>query len=324
MTKILHNKIGKKNKNTYYIISSAITLYIRILLVCVLVVFHAAPCDAMSEYGEDSLLSLLCDVVNTKYEKFRHDSIPANFVGVRVNDRKCTKLNSILGVSKNKENIRGTVNSEKLACNVSRTKSKIFEYAFCNPWDWFFTGTLDRKKYDRTNLEKFHKTLTKWVYNYNRKYNLNIKFLFIPELHSDGKSWHIHGFLYGLPESHLVLFKIGDRMGKGLAEKVKNGDKVYNWLAYAKKFGFCDLERIHNPEAVSKYITKYITQDLAKSVTEINAHQYYHSRGLKTAEVIKKGTMSANIVPDFENEYCRILTCAYDEDLLNLLLSKIY
>ena len=113
-------------------------------------------------------------------------------------------------------------------------------------------------------------------------------------------------------------------MGKGLAEKVKNGDKVYNWLAYAKKFGFCDLERIHNPEAVSKYITKYITQDLAKSVTEINAHQYYHSRGLKTAEVIKKGTMSANIVPDFENEYCRILTCAYDEDLLNLLLSKIY
>ena len=225
---------------------------------------------------------------------------------------------------KNKENIRGTVNSEKLACNVSRTKSKIFEYAFCNPWDWFFTGTLDRKKYDRTNLEKFHKTLTKWVYNYNRKYNLNIKFLFIPELHSDGKSWHIHGFLYGLPESHLVLFKIGDRMGKGLAEKVKNGDKVYNWLAYAKKFGFCDIERIHNPEAVSKYITKYITQDLAKSVTEINAHQYYHSRGLKTAEVIKKGTMSANIVPDFENEYCRILTCAYDEDLLNLLLSKIY
>ena len=120
-----------------------------------------------------------------------------------------------------------------------------------------------------------------------------------------------------------VKVEISSR-GAEMSEKVKNGDKVYNWLAYAKKFGFCDLERIHNPEAVSKYITKYITQDLAKSVTEINAHQYYHSRGLKTAEVIKKGTMSANIVPDFENEYCRILTCAYDEDLLNLLLSKIY
>lgn len=226
-------------------------------------------------------------------------------------------------VSPDKENVRCTVNSEKLACNLSRTKSKIFELAFCNPWDWFFTGTLDGRKYNRTDLEKFHKALTKWLSNYNRKYSLNIKFLFIPELHSDGKSWHIHGFLYGLPVEHLKQFVIGDKMGKGLADKVKKGDKVYNWLAYAKKFGFCDLERICNPEAVSKYITKYISKNLATSVKELNAHMYYHSRGLKVAEIIKKGTMCSDIVPDFENEYCRVLTLAYDDDLLSSLSSQI-
>ena len=143
MTKILHNKIGKKNKNTYYIISSAITLYIRILLVCVLVVFHAAPCDAMSEYGEDSLLSLLCDVVNTKYEKFRHDSIPANFVGVRVNDRKYTKLNSILGVSKNKENIRERL--YYINIKIGSLQSSVYQRKLIPPFEGVKFTNVDNK-----------------------------------------------------------------------------------------------------------------------------------------------------------------------------------
>lgn len=101
-----HNISGKKNKNTYYNISSVRTFYIRIQLACMLCVFHAVPCDAMTGFREDSLLSILCSIVNSKYEEFRHDSIPANFVGIRVNDRNYTKLNSVLGVSKNIENIR--------------------------------------------------------------------------------------------------------------------------------------------------------------------------------------------------------------------------
>ena len=133
----------------------------------------------------------------------------------------------------------------------------------------------------------------------------------------------MHGFLYGLPVEHLKQFKIGDKMGKGLSDKVKNGDVVYNWLPYADKFGFCDLERVRDSEAVSKYITKYITEDLAKSVTELNAHQYYHSRGLACSETKKIGTMSANIVPDFENDYCRVSWLPYSDELLNILSSDI-
>ena len=220
---------------------------------------------------------------------------------------------------------RGTVNDEKLAENLSRTKSKIFELAFCNPWDWFFTATLDPRKYDRTDLKKWHKDLTQWLRDYNKKCGTSIKFLLIPELHSDGKSWHMHGFLYDLPENHLTRFQIGDRMGKSLAEKVKNGDIVFNWLPYMEKFGFCDLEPIKNHEAVSKYITKYISKNLATSVTELNAHQYYHSRGLKFAEMIKKGSISTpiDIEPTYSNEYSSVYWLPYSDELLQSLKESI-
>lgn len=221
------------------------------------------------------------------------------------------------------EYVRGTVNENKINESILRSKSKIFEIAFCNPWDWFFTGTINPNKQDRTDLELFHKQLTQWLRDYNKKYKLNIKFLFVPEKHKDGKSWHIHGFLYGLPVEHLVQFQVGDKMGKGLADKVMQGDIVYNWQAYFNRFGFCDLEPIRNHEAVSKYVTKYINKELANSVTELNAHTYYHSRGLKFAELIKKGTMIwEDIAPTYENDYCSVVWLDYSEELYNNLLNK--
>lgn len=201
---------------------------------------------------------------------------------------------------------RGSANDEKTDNNISRTRSTIFELAFCNTWDWFFTATLDPQKYNRENLEKFHKDITKWIANYSRIHNCKIKFLLVPELHSDGKSWHMHGLLSGLPVEHLHKFQIGDKMGLKLADKVKRGDIVYNWFAYLKKFGFCDLEPVHSHEAISKYMTKYISKNLNNSVRELGAHMYYCSRGLNRAKTIKKGIMLADITPDFENDYCRI------------------
>jgi len=228
-------------------------------------------------------------------------------------------LNLLPNTITKKHSKKGTVNDEKLAENVSRAKNKIFEYAYCNPWDWFFTGTLNPQKYDRTDLEIYHKKFVVWLRDYNKKHGLKIKFLLIPELHKDGKSWHMHGFLYGLPVEHLEQFKLGATMGKGVADKVKKGDVVYNWVAYANKFGFCDLEPISCHEAVSKYITKYINKSLANSVTELNAHMYYVSRGLNCAETVKQGTLFANIEYDYVNEYCKIAWFDYSEELLQKL-----
>ena len=210
-----------------------------------------------------------------------------------------------------KQSPPGTVNDSKVDENIARARSKIFELGYCNPWQWFFTGTLDGKKYDRTNLEKFHKDLTQWIRNYNKKHGIKIDFLLIPELHKDGKSWHIHGLLNGLPADHLHRFQIGDKMGKALADKVRRGDVVYSWSSYADKFGFCDLEGVKNHEAVCKYITKYCTEELGRCVTEVGAHLYYRSRGLNESRLIKKGTAHAWSAPlyndGFSNDYCEVV-----------------
>ncbi len=262
--------------------------------------------------------------------KYKYDQYILKLYGYGNNKKlKLTRMNVLrtsgLCIDDEEYVAKCSVNSEKLDNNIRRAKQKIFELAFCNSWELFFTGTLDATKYDRSDLNRFHSDLTRFIRNYNSRYNFNIKFLFIPELHNDGKSWHIHGFFKGLPVSHLSQFKIGDIMGKSISKKVKNGDIVYNWLSYSKKFGFCDLEPIRNAEAISKYITKYINKNLSNSVTELNAHLYYHSRGLKTAETIKKGSMITpiNIEPDYSNEYCSVYWLPYNDELLDSLKDSL-
>ena len=197
---------------------------------------------------------------------------------------------------------------KRLVESVSRSKRMIYEYAFCNEFDLFFTGTLDEKKYNRYDLEAFHKDLTQWIRNLNRIYKCDIGFILVPERHKDG-AVHVHGLLRGIPEKMLHQFQIGDRMGKEIAKKVKQGQVVYNWKQYSKKFGFCSLEPIKNTEAVSKYITKYITKDLVESVPK-GKQSFWHSKDLKCAQVIKKGEVAPELPfePDYKGEYASVKT----------------
>ena len=219
---------------------------------------------------------------------------------------------------------RCQVNDKKLDESVCRAKAKIFELAYCNPWQWFFTGTLDPKKFDRADLGKYHKSLTKWLSNLRIRQEVNIQYLLIPEKHEDGRSWHMHGFLMGLPVEHLRQFRIGDRMGKAIAEKVRKGGIVYDWPAYRGKFGWCDLEPIRSQEAVSKYVTKYISKGLAKSVTELNAQLYYRSRGLQEAREIARGSMSAGTLtePSYVGDYASVWWLDYSPELVQSLLDS--
>lgn len=211
--------------------------------------------------------------------------------------------------------------------NICRAKQRIFELAFCNKWDYFFTGTLDPEKYDRTDLQKYHSDLTLWIRNQMRKYEgQKIDFLLIPELHSDKRSWHIHGFLRGVPADFLKQFQVGDRMGKQIADRVLKGVPVYNWIGYANKFGFCSLEPIRNDEAVAKYVTKYITKELFQSVREVGAHMYYCSRGLNRAETVGTGYMPFpfDLAGDvFEGAYATIGWIPYSDEVIQDLMDRI-
>ena len=198
---------------------------------------------------------------------------------------------------------KGEVNEEKLENNLSRAKSKIFEYAYCNPWELFVTLTLDKKKYDRKDLEKFRKDFAQFVRDYKKKYGVSVKYLLIPERHKDG-AWHMHGFFMGLPQEHLKPFKSSERLPVKILNRLKNGKQVFTWQAYAEKFGFCDIELIENQEASSKYIMKYVTKEAQRTISELNAHLYYCSQGLKKAEVIHQDILTKPIDnPSYENDY---------------------
>lgn len=208
-------------------------------------------------------------------------------------------------------------NTDKLDESLSRTRATIFELAMCNEWEWFVTLTIDPKQFDREDLNKYKKKLSVWIKNYNRLHGTKIKYLLIPELHSDGKSWHMHGLVMELPETHLTEFEDDETLPLTILIEIKRGNKVYDWPAYRKAFGYITITKIRDAESVSKYITKYITKDLGKSKIELNNHLYYCSQGLKRAEKLYQGKITRVFDEDFGNEYVKIKTLrSFDDAML--------
>ena len=200
---------------------------------------------------------------------------------------------------------KGSVNKDKLANNVVRARSKVRDYGLCNPWEYFLTLTINGAFLDRYDHAQLRRVLSQWVRDYRKRYGCDVKYLLIPEQHEDG-AWHLHGFLMGLPKSHLVPFTLQERLPVYIRTKLKQGQPIYNWPAYAARFGHVTVEPIRDQARAVSYITKYITKDLSRSVSRLGAHLYYASQGLQKAQELKRGTLVADMQPDFENEYCRL------------------
>lgn len=47
----------------------------------------------------------------------------------------------------------------KLDNSFSRARNMVLQYALCNPWDYFFTGTIDRAKFNRFDLATYQSRL---------------------------------------------------------------------------------------------------------------------------------------------------------------------
>ena len=194
-----------------------------------------------------------------------------------------------------------TKKQTKTDSNIIRAKSRIFELAMCNEWDFFGTFTINADKYNRADLKMFYKHFSKFINNWSYRKG-KIFYLLIPELHKDGENWHMHGLIKGLKREDLSRFVKGlhpDKLVKG---------NFLNWSAYSEKFGFCSLASVRNHEAVSKYITKYITKELLSQSIKVGYHLYYVSHGLKGRELMIDCMLSDSDVFDFdyENEYVKI------------------
>lgn len=165
---------------------------------------------------------------------------------------------------------------EKFMQSLSRSKRVVLEVALCNSWDYFFTGTLDERKVgDRHDISVWRR-IAQFFRDFNKLNNCSIKYLIIPERHEDG-AWHFHGFLSGVPSRFLFRFVPGIHPW----DLIKGG--YLNFSAYARRFGHCSLGSIRSDRGVAFYITKYIFKDNARNVSELGAHLYYCSLGLRRA-----------------------------------------
>ena len=206
------------------------------------------------------------------------------------------------------------VNDEKLNNNIARARTRVFEYAICNEFEYFITLTINGDLLNRYDLNGYIKKLGQFIRDYRKKHEANIQYLLIPEKHKNG-AWHVHGLIKGIPKNHLHINEHG----------------YLDWESYKKRFGYCSIDKIKNQEAVSKYITKYIRKsfDTDRGITEKESKLYYSSRGLKRPEKIKEGILSTGqmykIPFEYDNEYVKmgILTKKQYEHISKMLDTDI-
>ena len=163
----------------------------------------------------------------------------------------------------------------KLDQSISRTKAKIYEKAMCNDFNFFVTLTFNPEWFppeERKSIKTMAGYILNWFRTYNKRKDIcgewPIQYILIPELHKDG-GVHFHGLIRGINPIDLYINQYG----------------YLDFRPFSSEFGFMNLSKIRNKNAVSKYILKYITKDIG-TVKEIYGHSYYTSKGLAGADLI--------------------------------------
>lgn len=188
-----------------------------------------------------------------------------------------------------------TIDKEgSLKRSKNRTISTIYSLARSNYWEYFFTLTLDPKKIDRTNYDQITDALKRWLNNLRHNYSKELKYLLIPELHKDGKSYHFHGLMSCM--GNLTLMDSGKRFRNKFGEMVE----IYNLKEY--NLGYSNFQKICRPERVIKYITKYISKELC--ATTEGKKRYWTSKNLNRPKI------SVDLV-DLTDDYIKsLLDCS--------------
>jgi len=157
--------------------------------------------------------------------------------------------------------------------NLLRAKSSIIDLIYHNglikPWQYFVTLTFDPKEVDSMNYDVVSKVIAKWLNNMKHQ-NPRMSYVMTPELHKSGRV-HWHGVFRDVPNWKLV-----PAVNSNLQRIKKDGLPIYNLSNY--KYGFTTVSEIQNQEAVSVYVSKYITKDL---IDKNYKKKYWCSRNLE-------------------------------------------
>lgn len=166
------------------------------------------------------------------------------------------------------------------------TKQKIIDLAYENaPWEYFLTLTFDDQLVDGYDYDRVVEELTKWINNMKHQ-NPHMSYIIAPELHPTSGRVHFHGIFKNVPKWSLKG-AINPHTNKPIYQ---NGKRIYNLENY--KLGFSTVSKVSNQEAVSVYISKYVTKELI----EIK----YKKRFWASKNLSKPKVEYANFDPDTE------------------------
>lgn len=149
--------------------------------------------------------------------------------------------------------------------NARRAKQVIYELARCNAhlWTYFVTLTFDPLFVRRDDYRACYREVRILA---DRLTLAGCSWLFVPEHHADGHSFHFHGLVGGEMELDYA----------GLHGSNGHKRPTYN-IPYFP--GYTSVQPIEDPTRVATYITKYITKDLIHLVPK-GCHRYLRSRNL--------------------------------------------
>lgn len=187
---------------------------------------------------------------------------------------------------------------ERAPEHISRARSRLRELALCNDWDFFVTLTLNPDKNDRSSLSSFKQKFNQLLKDYAKKYGVRPSYVFVPEQHKDGISWHMHGLMSGLSPQSLQ----------------KNEHGYLDIPYFRQRLGFLSLSKVRNHQKVASYITKYITKSLSATSFEAGEHMFIASNGLKGKELIFSGEL------EFPWQWCNDYVAIYEGNNLEEIL----
>lgn len=189
--------------------------------------------------------------------------------------------NTLKGLSNTKKKSGGVSEEEKeyqRYKNLYKTKQNIIDLAYENsldtPWEYFVTLTFDDNKVNARDYERVVTALSKWTDNMKHQ-NPDMRYILAPELHPTSGRVHFHGIFKNVPNWDLVPAR--NLCGKLIK---KNGIQIYNLINY--KYGYTQVSKIQNQEAVSVYISKYITKDLIDLAYK---KRFWCSKGLRRPQL---------------------------------------
>lgn len=193
-------------------------------------------------------------------------------------------------------------NTEKLANNLIRAKTKIKDLILCNSFRYFITITFNNN-YDRFDLETLKSKVTQRIRDGRKKIFCRLDYILIPERHKNG-AWHFHGVL-----------------DNGFSEFLFYNKHNYLDCELFCDLGFVNISLIQDRQKVASYITKYVTKDFAKM--EKGKHLYFTSTKLIKPQLLDTIFYDNTIFDltffDYYDEFCFV---KYDREYKNLKFLK--